>query len=257
LAFANWKQLRRIAPCFASSHIGRQSLDRCYQLAHIPRPIMATEKFQRLFLEFNRGEIVSDKNRYIRWTFSERRNPDGIFAHAIIQVAAKASFFDFTTEVMIGRGDQSHIYLDRLRPSCSLDFAFPQRAQKYRLTLWGQIADLIEEQRPTVRPLEQAGLASGGPVEGPFLVSEQFTLDQIVIYRREIDGDEGFLCASAGIVYAARDEFFASARLADDEYTHVEAGGVLDIFPDLPYQLGLADESAYHWRAVYISFFSV
>jgi hypothetical protein len=37
----------------------------------------------------------------------------------------------------------------------------------------------------------------------------------------------------------------------------IQASGDLDIFLDLPYQLGLADESAYHWRAVYISFFSI
>jgi hypothetical protein len=58
-------------------------------------------------------------------------------------------------------------------------------------------------------------------------------------------------------VYAVRDEFFARARLADDEDVQVEARGDLDILPDLPYQLGLADEFGYHWRAVYISFFSV
>jgi len=53
-------------------------------------------------------------------------------------------------------------------------------------------------------------------------------------------------------VYAARDEFFAGARLAGDEDAQVEARGNLDILPDLPYQLGRADKPTCHWRAIYI-----
>jgi hypothetical protein len=54
-------------------------------------------------------------------------------------------------------------------------------------------------------------------------------------------------------VYASRDEFFACTRLSDDEDAQVEARGDLDVLPDLSYQLGLADESVYHRRTVYIS----
>jgi hypothetical protein len=84
-------------------------------------------------------------------------------------------------------------------------------------------------------------------------MSEQFTLDQIGVDRRAVDGDERPSCASAGLVYAARDEFLARSRLADDEHIEVEARGGLDLLPDLPYQLGLADDFVYHWRAVCIS----
>src|SRR5215475_1106678 len=102
---------------------------------------------------------------------------------------------------MICRGNQAYIYLDRLRPTDSLEFAFLQRAQKKRLALWWQIADIIEEQRSAVCSLEQAGLARGGSGERTFLVSEQLTLDQIGIYRRAVDSDERFLSAIAGLVY--------------------------------------------------------
>jgi hypothetical protein len=54
-------------------------------------------------------------------------------------------------------------------------------------------------------------------------------------------------------VYALRDEFFPGTWLAGDEDAQVEARGNRDILPDLPHQLGLTDESVYHWRAVYIS----
>ena len=55
------------------------------------------------------------------------------------------------------------------------------------------------------------------PSKGPFLVPEQFTLDQTGIERRDVDVNKRLLCAIAGLVYAFRDELFAGARLAGDE----------------------------------------
>jgi hypothetical protein len=39
-----------------------------------------------------------------------------VSAQAIIQVTAKASLLNLTTEIMIGRGDKAYIYLYHLRP---------------------------------------------------------------------------------------------------------------------------------------------
>jgi hypothetical protein len=50
-------------------------------------------------------------------------------------------------------------------------------------------------------------------------------------------------------VYAARDEFFAGARLADNEDAQVEARGDHDIFPDLADQFRFADEFVKYHRA--------
>src|SRR5262249_12354740 len=116
-----------------------------------------------------------------------------------------------------------------------------------------QITDLIEKQRSPVRPLESAELSSEGPGEGPLLVSEQFALDQVWIERRAVDVHERLPSSATGVVYAARDEFFASARLADDEDAQVEARGDHDILPDVPHQFGLADEFVNYHRAVFTS----
>jgi len=82
------------------------------------------------------------------------------------------------------------------------------------------------------------------PGKGPFLVPEQFTLDQTGIERCDVDVDERLLCAIAGVVYAFRDEFFASARLASDEDVQVVARGNLYISPDSPHHFRFADELA-------------
>jgi hypothetical protein len=52
-------------------------------------------------------------------------------------------------------------------------------------------------------------------------------------------------------VYGAWDEFFARARLADDEDAQVEACGNFDVSPDFPHQVRLANKSANYRGAVY------
>jgi hypothetical protein len=126
-----------------------------------------------------------------------------VSSQAIIQVAAKGPLIDFTTEIMVSRGNQTYIYLDHLCPSDPLELAFLQDAQKHRLALRRQITDLIEKLRSPIRPLESAELASEGSGESPFLLSEQFTLDQIWIEGRTVDVHERLPSSATGIVYSA------------------------------------------------------
>jgi len=88
----------------------------------------ASSAFQGLVHEFNRREIAPYKNRYVRGTFSESRRPDRVSAQAIIQVTAEAPLLDLTTEVMIGCGNQTYIYLDRLCSTYPLKLTFLQDA---------------------------------------------------------------------------------------------------------------------------------
>src|SRR5262249_45590854 len=111
----------------------------------------------------------------------------------------------------------------------------------------------IEKQCSSTRNFKETDLASLSPRERPSLVSEQFALDQIGIDRRAVDVFERFLRSPASPVDALRDEFFAGARLADDENAQVEARGDLDILPDLPDQPGLPNESVFQRRPVSIS----
>ncbi len=78
-----------------------------------------TEQFQGPFLEFDEWVIAPYENRNICGVFSESRHPDRVYAQAIIETAAKAAFIDFAEEIAIGRGDESCVYFDRLRPSDS------------------------------------------------------------------------------------------------------------------------------------------
>jgi hypothetical protein len=69
---------------------------------------------------------------------------------------------------MIRCGNQAYIYLDRLRPTHSLKFAFLENAQEHCLTWRGQITNLIEKQRPAFARSNRPCLRTTAPVNASF-----------------------------------------------------------------------------------------
>ena len=79
-----------------------------------------------------------------------------------------------------------------------------------------QLADLVEEERPSVR-LEEEALAVGvGIGEGAFDMTEELALDQRGRQRGAVDGDKGTARAPAVVVNGACDQLLARAALAAD-----------------------------------------
>ena len=85
---------------------------------------------------------------------------------------------DASHEVAVGGGDDAHVDRAGLRAAHALELAVLQDAQQLGLQRDGQLADLVQEQRPPVGQLEAAELARQGAGEGALLVAEQLALDQ-------------------------------------------------------------------------------
>ena len=97
----------------------------------------------------------------------------------------------------------------------------------------GQLADLVEEDRPGVGELELPGRSPMGPGEGPPLVAEQLGLQELTGERRTIDLDEGTLVPRGRPVNGSSDQVLADPALTADEDGCVRVGGLFDDFPDL------------------------
>ena len=77
-------------------------------------------------------------------------------AEAIIQVRAKMTVLDGGLEIVVGRGDDTHVDSSWLRGSHALELAFLQHPQQLGLHVCRQIADFIEKERSSVCHLEAA-----------------------------------------------------------------------------------------------------
>src|SRR5262249_9301030 len=91
-----------------------------------------------------------------------------------------------------------------------------------------QVADLVEEDCPSMRRLELADLELVGAGEGAAFVAKQLALQELARHRGAIDLHEGPAPSRGKMVDGARDQLLARARLAGDQDGDVDAGGLAD-----------------------------
>ena len=99
---------------------------------------------------------------------------------AEVEILAEVPLLDLFLEVLVGRGDDADVDLDRPRRPEPLDLALLQDAQHLGLRLGAHVADFVEEDRAAVGLLELADLLLGRAGERPLLVAEQLRLDQLL-----------------------------------------------------------------------------
>ena len=78
----------------------------------------------------------------------------------------------------MGGGDDTHVDVDRLDASQTLELLFLNGTQQLWLQFQADVADLVEKERTPIGELESALLLQQGSREGPSLVPEQLALEQ-------------------------------------------------------------------------------
>ncbi len=68
--------------------------------------------------------------------------------------------------------------MDRRSAADALDLVLLEDAEQLGLGFQGELADLVQEQGAPVGQLEAADAPGDGAGEGPFLVAEEFALDE-------------------------------------------------------------------------------
>src|SRR4029079_13536371 len=95
------------------------------------------------------AQKVHREMRNLIAAFPEGRNAQTNDAEAVVQVLAEPSVADTLLEIGVGRRDDANIHL--LRPGLPErnDFALFQETQQLGLYIDRQVADLVEEERPS------------------------------------------------------------------------------------------------------------
>src|SRR5262249_20293900 len=168
------------------------------------------------------GEVASE-HRNIVAPLTQWRQHDRKHAQTVIEVVAELTVRDHPRQVPVRRRHQPHVHADGVRATQALELLLLQSAEKLGLQFQGDVADLIEEQRPLVGQLEAADLLHDGAGKGAFLVAKQLALQQPGGDGGTVELDEGPLPARAQVVEGAGNQFLAGASFAAHE--HGGAGG--------------------------------
>ncbi len=100
-------------------------------------------------------------------------------------------FADLGRQVLVGCGDDPHVYRDRLGTPDARHQAFLEHAKHLCLRRERHVPDLIEKQGSAVGQLELARPVRDGTREGALHMTEELALDELCGDRGTVDFDEG------------------------------------------------------------------
>ncbi len=198
-------------------------------------------------------ELLHELGRHgldILGALAQRRQPQAHHREAVEEVGAEGALVDRQPQVAVGGGDDARV--DGLVAAVPhrLDLPVLQRAQQLGLGRGGELADLVEEERPAVGQLEGARAIRAGRGEGALDVPEELALHQVLGDRPAVSDDEGLLHALAHAVDLFGQQLLARAGLAVDQHRGVGPADGAQLGEDGPHLGATADHRAEALRVV-------
>ena len=119
-------------------------------------------------------------------------------------------------QVFIGCGNQPDIHSNRSRPSHPLELSLLQHPQQLGLKHRSQLPHFIQEHSSAVSRFQLALLLRYGAGESPFLMAEQFALQQRLGQGGAVERYKGLAGARAIRMNGAGDQLFARSTFSTD-----------------------------------------
>ena len=184
----------------------RGARDRALELADVARPVIRDQQVERLARELLgverqavrravAGEEAIGEHRDVDGALAQRRQTDRERVDAVVEVLAEAAVADELIERPVGRRDQPEVDVDR---ACCRRAARSGRSSSTRSSLACATSDRSpissRNSVPSLASSSRPGLRSCAPVNAPFLVAEDFRLEERVGQRRAVDRLEAVAC---------------------------------------------------------------
>ena len=138
----------------------------------------------------------------------QRRHDDSDDVQAIQQVEPKPPGRGFLPQIAIGGGDHAHVDPTRGVLPDAAQLSVLEHSKHLGLGPWRELTDLVQEERPSLRLLEDARAVAHGAGECPAGVPEQLGFDQLVGQGGAIQRAEWPIPAWAAAMQCPRNQFF-------------------------------------------------
>ncbi len=158
------------------------------------------------------------QQRNIFLAVTQRRKFERDHVEAVKEILAESAFPHGLLQLDIGRRHNPDVHLDLLGSTHMHKAAVLEHAQNLRLHVHPHGANLVEEERSSIRHLEQALLRRDRRCESTALMPKQRGLEQIRRHRSRIHGNEGFIAPWRVRMDCLRDQLFAGSALALDQH---------------------------------------
>src|SRR5947209_14725169 len=217
----------------------RQSLAKTVlELARVAGPVVPLERGQRgvrkrqgrsADLGGGFADEARGQERDIRPPLAQRRQPQHEPLQPEIEVLAEPALDAAPLEVAIAGGNHTDVDGGRPRRSDPVEALVLEHAQQLALMLGAQLADLVEEDRPPARLLEESLPIGDRAGEAAADVAEHLALEQLGGDRSHVDRDERPVGARAQAMGRACEELLTGAGLAGDQDRQGRARGLFEV----------------------------
>ena len=217
---------------------GRQDVgarQHIFQLANIARPLVVgklpygilAEGTAFVEAEFPRAadEVVGERGD-VAGPITQWRQGQGDDRKTIVEVFTERALTNGLIEILVGRGDESDVGLDRLCTAHAIKSLILQDTQQVALQRERHVPDLIEKDGSTLSNFDFSCLAFHGAGERSLFMAEELVLEKIFGDRRAVYGHKGFVFSRAPSVNRASHDLLAGSGLTQHEHGHVGCRGL-------------------------------
>src|SRR5207247_11375301 len=128
-------------------------------------------------------------------------------------------------------------------PADAVKLALVQHAQQFGVQGRGNLAPLIQKNRPSVRNLQLTLLLCNGPCERAFFVSEELALQQGFTQRGTVDGEKRLVRPRTVLVDRARRHLLSRPSLSPNKNGRARRRDSGDKLVDLAHSRAFADHA--------------
>src|SRR5215469_893386 len=164
------------------------------------------------------------QQRNILAPLPQGRNLDRENVEPVEKILTKLVLPNHGSEIAMRRGNQPHVYLDRLRASETLELLLLDCPQQFRLEFQADIPDLIQKERAPVRQFKSAFSLDQSSSERPLLMTEQFAFEQSRGNGGAVHPHIRLLTSRAEVMDGARNQFLSSAGLSVEQDRGIGGG---------------------------------
>ena len=164
---------------------------------------------------------VAREHRNVFEPLAQRGQAQADHVQAVEQVLPEAALFNALLQVLVGGCDHTHVGLDGVVPTHTVEVAVAQHPQQTGLQVERHIADFVEEQCAALGLLETPPAHGLRASESAAFMAEQFTLQQVFGDCCSIDSNKWPIGARRVLVECTGYQLFAGAGLTGDHHRDV------------------------------------
>src|SRR5205823_5653138 len=133
------------------------------------------------------------------------------------EVFAEPPLVDALSQIAVARGDDAHVDVQGFVAADALERAVLQEAKELHLGRRGDLAHLVQKERPLIGLFETPLATPERAGKGSLFVAEELTLQEPFGERGAVESNERSLGARAGPMDRFGDELLARTALTGDE----------------------------------------